>query len=91
MDGDLGPDDVLEPRLKRADTVVVLDLPLWLCVWRAWRRGPERRDFWAWTLRWRRASRPKILQAVSDITPGADLVLLNDRGAVERWLSNLDS
>lgn len=90
MEGDLGPSDVLEPRLKRADTVVVLDLPLWLCVWRAWRRGRERKDFWAWTLRWRRASRPRILEATCDIAPEADLVLLTDRGAVERWLSNLD-
>lgn len=91
MDGDLGPYDVLEPRLRRADTVVVLDLPLWLSAWRAWRRGRERRDFWAWTLLWGRASRPKILQAVGDTAPEADLVVLADRHAVERWLSNLDS
>ena len=49
MDGDLGPYDVVEPRFRRADTVVVLDLPLWLCAWRALRRGRERRDFWEWT------------------------------------------
>jgi len=91
MDGDLGPYDVLEPRLRRADTVAVLDLPLWLCVWRAWRRGRERSDFWAWTLRWRRACQPKGLRAVGDTAPEADLVVLTDRGAVERWLSNLDS
>src|SRR5207302_231688 len=50
MDGDLGPYDDVAPRLAWADTVVVLDLPLWLCVWRAWRRGRERRDFWVWTI-----------------------------------------
>jgi hypothetical protein len=90
MDGDLGPYDVLEPRLRRSDTVVVLDLPLVLCAWRAWRRGPERRDFWAWTLRWRRESRPRLLEAVADVAPDADLVVLTNRRAVERWLSHLD-
>ena len=39
MDGDLGPYDDLEPRLVRADAVIVLDLPLWVCAWRARRRG----------------------------------------------------
>ena len=90
MDGDLGPYDVLEPRLRRADTVVVLDLPLVLCAWRAWRRGRERRDFWAWTLRWRSQSRPRILGAVGDVAPDAELVILTNRRAVERWLSHLD-
>jgi adenylate kinase family enzyme len=90
MDGDLGPYDILEPRLRRADTVVVLDLPLLLCAWRAWRRGPERRDFWAWTLHWRRDSRQRVLEAVADFAPDADLVVLTNRRAVERWLSHLD-
>jgi hypothetical protein len=91
MDGDLGPYDFLEPRLGRADTVVVLDLPLWLCAWRAWRRGPRRRDFWVWTARWRQRSRPHLLQAVVDVAPDAELVVLSDRRAVDRWLSGVDS
>ena len=90
MDGDLGPYDVLAPRLRRADTVVVLDLPLWPCAWRAWRRGRERRDFWLWTIRWRRDSRPRLLEAVDDGAPDADLVVLTNRRAIERWLSDLD-
>lgn len=90
MDGDLGPYDILEPRLRRADTVVVLDLPLVLCAWRAWRRGPERRDFWAWALRWRRHSRLRLLEAGGDFVPDAELVVLTNRRAVERWLSHLD-
>jgi adenylate kinase family enzyme len=65
LDGDLGPNDDLEPRLRRADTVVVLDGPLWLCVWRVLRRGHERRDFWSWLLRWRRESRAQLLSALA--------------------------
>jgi adenylate kinase family enzyme len=86
MDGDLGPYDDLAPRLRRADTVVVLDLPLWRCAWRAWRRGPERRDFWAWTLRWRRVSKPALLRAVAEHAPAAELVVLRSPASVRAWL-----
>jgi hypothetical protein len=87
MDGDLGPYDAVEPRLRRADTVVVLDLPLWLCAWRAWRRGPQRRDFWDWTLRWRRHSRPGLLRAIDELAPLADIVILRSPRSVRRWLA----
>lgn len=62
MDGDLGPHDVLRPRLGRADTVVVLDLSFARCAWRAWRRGSERADFWRWLFTWRYRSRPAVLR-----------------------------
>jgi hypothetical protein len=87
MDGDLGPYDAVEPRLRRADTVVVLDLPLWLCAWRARRRGPARCDFWEWTIRWRRHSRPGLLRAISKLAPRADVVILRNRRSVHRWLA----
>ncbi len=45
MDGDLGPYDAPAVRLHRADTVVVLDLSLARCGWRAARRSRERLDF----------------------------------------------
>lgn len=91
MDGDLGSYDDVEPRLRRADTVVVLDMPLWLCAWRAWRRGSERRDFWEWTVRWRRDSRPRLLSAVSDFALRAEIVVLRSPASVRRWLASVRS
>lgn len=87
MDGDLGPYDDPEPRLRRADTVVVLDMPLWLCGWRALRRGQGRHDFWLWVLRWRRRSRPKLMAAIATHAPTADVVVLRHRKALDRWRS----
>lgn len=87
MDGDLGPYDDLAPRLRRADTVVVLDMALWLCAWRALHRGRERRDFWRWVLRWRRESRPQLMAAIASHAPDANVVVLRDRRAVKRWLT----
>jgi len=52
MDGDLGPYDVLEPRLERADTVVVLDVARWRCLWRSLRRSRQQFDFWRWVWTW---------------------------------------
>jgi hypothetical protein len=39
VDGDLGPYDVLDVRLRRADTVVLLDLSFARCAWQAVRRS----------------------------------------------------
>jgi hypothetical protein len=60
MDGDLGPYDALAVRLSRADTVLLLDFPWWLCLWRALRRGKENWDFWWWLITWRWLERQKI-------------------------------
>jgi adenylate kinase family enzyme len=90
MDGDLGPYDDLEPRLLRADLVVVLDLPAWLCTWRVLRRGHERRDFWTWMLRWRRESRAQVLAAAERFAPHAQVALLRSRDDAEAWLTALN-
>jgi len=50
MDGDLGPYDAIEVRLRAADTVIFLDFSLVRCAWRAIRRSRERIDFWYWLL-----------------------------------------
>jgi adenylate kinase family enzyme len=86
LEGDLGPFDDLEPRLRRADTVVVLDLSRWLCLWRSARRGRERRDYWRWVLRWQRESKPQLLDAIARWAPEAEVVVLRNRHAVSEWM-----
>ena len=44
MDGDLGPSDVVEVRLRAADTIIFLDFSLVRCAWRAVWRSRERAD-----------------------------------------------
>ncbi len=89
-DGDLGPYDDLAARLPWADTVVLLDLSLPRCAYRALRRGRERADFWRWVVTYRRRWRPRILAAVHRDAPGADLVVLRSPRAVSGWLRRFD-
>jgi hypothetical protein len=73
MDGDLGPYDAPAARLRRADTVVVLDLSMVRRAWRAALRSRERAYFWWWLLSWRRRSRATLLDAIAAHAPHADL------------------
>ncbi|MDN3355703.1 hypothetical protein [Actinomadura sp. DC4] len=73
MDGDLGPYDVPEVRLRAADTVILLDFSFWRCAWRAVRRSRERADFWLWLWAYRRRSRPPLLAAIATHAGDADL------------------
>jgi adenylate kinase family enzyme len=84
-DGVLGPYDDLEPRLQRADTVVVLDLARWLCAWRTLRRGAEGLGYWRWLWRWRRASRPLVFAEVARFAPDPGVVVLTSQRGVDRW------
>ena len=86
MDGDLGPDDVLEARLRRADTVILLDFSLLRCAWQAIRRSRERADFWLWLLAYRRKYLPRLLQAVAQHASTADVLIFRAPGEVERFL-----
>jgi len=64
MDGDLGPYDAVEVRLRAADTIIFLDFSLARCAWRAIRRSRERADFWRWLVAYRSQSRPILRAAI---------------------------
>lgn len=87
MDGDLGPYDVVAPRLRRADTVLVLDYSLHRCAWRALRRGRERIDFWVWTVTWRWRYRPRLREAIATYAPEADVVAFRCPRQLDRWMN----
>lgn len=83
MDGDRGPYDVLEVRLRRADTVL-LDYSFPRCAWQALLRSRENADFWRWVWSWRRKYRPLLLDAISAHAADAALhVLRNPRAAAQ--------
>lgn len=88
MGGDLGPYDVLAPRLARADTVVVLDFALLRCLWNAARRPRERADFWWWVLTWRVQHRRRLLQEIGRHALAADLVVLRSPRDLAAYLSD---
>src|SRR5450755_1453243 len=89
IDGDLGPYDVIEVRLRAADAIIFLDLSLARCAWRAFRRAPERTDFWLWLLQYHRKSRPLLMKAISEHAPAAKLHLLRDPKQVEQFITAL--
>lgn len=87
MEGDLGPHDVPEVRLRAADTVILLDFPFWRCAWRAVRRSRQRADFWRWVWGCRRRSRPLLLAAITAHAGGAELYVIRSPRAVRRFLA----
>lgn len=88
MDGDFGKYDILDIRLKAADTVLVLDFSLIRCLFRTARRSSERADFWWWLITWRWLSRPKILKAIKKNASRADVYILHNPKAVELFLTS---
>lgn len=89
LDGDLGPHDVLHPRLERADTIVMFDPSRLRCVWRALHRSREQWGFWVWLLTWRRREKPRLLAAIERHAPTARLVTVANDGDAERLLSEM--
>jgi adenylate kinase family enzyme len=89
MEGDLGPYDVVDVRLRAADTVILLDFSLVRCAWRAIRRSPERADFWRWLIGYRRRSRPLLLKAVAAHAAKADFHVFRSPRALKRFVERL--
>ena len=89
MDGDLGPYDAVEVRLRAADTIIFLDFSLVRCAWRAVRRSRERSDFWLWLLRYRRQSRQLLLKAIASHAADANLHVLRNPEALRRFVAEV--
>jgi len=89
MDGDLGPDDAIEVRLRAADTIISLDFSIVRCAWRALWRSRERVDFWLWLLQYRCQSRPFLMKAISNHAPTGAIHLLRNPEAVRRFVANV--
>jgi adenylate kinase family enzyme len=89
MDGDLGPYDAIEIRLRAADTILFLDFSLARCAWRAIQRSPEGADFWRWLVTYRRQSRPNLMEAVANHAAKADLRVFRNPKAVRGFVSGL--
>ncbi len=90
MDGDLGPYDVVDVRLRAADTIIFVDFSLFRCAWRAVWRSPERADFWSWLLAYRRRSRPLLMEAIATHASSADLHVLRSPGALRRFVTRVE-
>ena len=91
LDGDLGPYDFIEPRLRTADTIVVLDFSRWRCAWRAMLRSREKLEFWRWLWTWRRTYRPPLLASIAAQSNEAEVFILRNPRELERLLDTLDS
>jgi adenylate kinase family enzyme len=90
MDGDLGPDDAVEVRLRAADTIIFLDFSLIRCAWRAVRRSRERAGFWRWLVAYGFQSRPILMKAIANHAASADLRVLRDPHALRRFLTDVN-
>jgi hypothetical protein len=89
MDGDLGPYDVVEVRLRRADTVIFLDFSLARCACQSILRSRERADFWRWLLTYRRQSRPRLMKAIASHAANAELYVFPNPRAIRRFVADL--
>ena len=90
LDGDLGPDDVVERCLQAADTISVLDLPAYVCAWRVLRRSREGLDFWWWMARWRHSAMPTLRRSIEQHAAGSKVVWLRTTREVVEFLARAE-
>jgi len=89
MDGDLGPDDVVEVRLRAADTIILLDFSLIRCAWRTILRSRERGDFWQWLVAYRRQSRPMLMEAIAKHAVNAEVHVFHKPEGVRQFVAKV--
>jgi adenylate kinase family enzyme len=89
MDGDLGPHDAVEVRLRAADTIIFLDFSLLRCALQAIKRSPERADFWRWLLAYRYQSSPILRKAIASHAANADVHIFRGPEALERFVADM--
>ncbi len=82
-------DDAVDVRLRAADTIIFLDFSLVRCAWRAVRQSRERSDFWLWLLRYRRQSRPFLMDAIANHAANATLHILRNPEALKRFVADV--
>jgi len=89
MDGDLGKYDAFEVRMKAADTVIILNFPLYICLYRAIRRSKERSDFWWWLISSRLLSWPKLRRTMDYYAKKADIKIFNTPDELEEFVISI--
>jgi adenylate kinase family enzyme len=90
LDGDLGPFDAIEVRIRAADTIILLDFSLARCAWRTVRRSRERLDFWRWLITYRHRSLPTLRETIAKSAPNADLRILRNPAELTRFAAQVD-
>lgn len=90
MDGDLGPYDQVDIRLRAADTIILLDFGLVRCAWRAIRRSRERADFWRWVIGYRRRGLPALRAAIAEHGRAVTPHVFRHPRALRRFLSTVE-
>jgi adenylate kinase family enzyme len=89
IEGDLGPYDAVEVRLRAADTILFLDFSLVRCAWQAIRRSRARGDFWRWLLAYRYQSRPILMAAIASHVPNAALHVFRSPKPLGRFVAEV--
>jgi adenylate kinase family enzyme len=72
-----------------ADTIIFLDFSFARCAWRTIRRSRERADFWRWLVKYRRQSRPILMQSIAKHAANADLHVFRNPQALSQFVAKV--